>query len=139
MNQTIHNENVLDHKIIVVGSSDLETNLSARLHAQRIPAIIDAYTLENFKGAMDEEPELIKVVFIDSWTSPMDFSSTPEEVITNMIDAAEIVLNRCRGHNHANSHCELVHFHSFATPSNFVARGLPADLDPSMNQTSWFN
>ena len=129
----------LDQKIIVVGSSDLATNLAARLDAQLVPAIIDADTLENFRGAMDGEPELIKAVFIDSWTSPMDFSSTPEEVIINMIDAAEIVLNRCRGHNHANAHCELVHFHPFATPSNYVARGLPADLDPSKNQTSWFN
>ena len=33
----------------------------------------------------------------------------------------------------------MVHFHPFATPSNYVARGQPADLDPGMNQTSWFN
>ena len=138
VNKTIHNEKVLDHKIIVVGSSDLATNLAARLDAQLVPAIIDADTLKNFSGAMDGELELIKAVLIDSWTSPMDFSPNPEEVIINMIDAAEIVLNRCNGHNHANAHCELVHFHPFATPSNYVARGLPADLDPSKNQTSWF-
>ena len=78
---------------------------------------------------MDEEPELIKVVFKDSWSIPMDFSSNHEEVITNMKEAAEIVLNRCRGHNHANAHCEMVHFHPLATPLNYVARGQPADLD----------
>ena len=81
------------------------------------------------------------MVFIDSWTSPVDFSVTPEEVIIKMISAAKIVvyLYRCNGHTYANAHCELVHFHPFATPSNYVARGLPADLDPSNNHTSWFN
>ena len=56
-----------------------------------------------------------------------------------MIDAAKIVLDRCVGHKHTNAHCQLVHFHPFATLSNYVARGVPADLDLSMNQTSWFN
>ena len=91
------------------------------MDAQQIPAIYNAGTLENFRGEMDEEPELIK------------------EVITNIKEAAEIVLNRCRGHNHANAYCKLDHFHPFATPSNYVAKGQPADLDLGMNQTSLFN
>ena len=33
----------------------------------------------------------------------------------------------------------MVHFHPLATPSEYVTRGQPADLDPSHNRTSWFN
>ena len=88
---------------------------------------------------MADESGLVKVVFIDSWTDPLDFNATPDEVVTYLISAAQIVMDRCKDHNHTNAHCELVYFHPMATPANYVSRGQPADLDPSNNRTSWFN
>ncbi len=48
-------------------------------------------------------------------------------------------MNRCKGHDHPNAHCEMVHFHPMASPSQYVTRGMPADLEPSLNRTAWFN
>ncbi len=104
---TIHIERVLDHKITIVGSSDLATNLAHQLDAVRLSAITDTGSLENFRGVMAEESGLIKAVFIDSWTTPLDFNATPSEVNTYLLSAADIAIHRCKGHNHANAALQL--------------------------------
>merc|ERR1712082_41798 len=71
--------------------------------------------------------------------TPLDFNATPDEAIAYLIDASEISMDKCKGHNHPNAHCEMVHFHPMATPSEYIPRGKPDDLDPSLNRTSWFN
>ena len=53
VDQTKHNEQVLDHKLIIVSSSDLAIHIAARMDAQQIPAIFNAGTLKNFRGEMD--------------------------------------------------------------------------------------
>ena len=80
---------------------------------------------------------LVKVAFIYCWAQ--DFSATPEQVITHMTNACKIVTDRCPQHSHDGAHCEVMLFLPFSSPSNCVARDLPADLDKSHNKTSWFN
>ena len=110
--KTDHTERVFDYKIIIVGNSDLAIQIAARLDAELVSAVTDTGTLENFKGKMAAEYGLVKVVFIDSWTEPLDFNATPDEVVTYLISAAKDVLEKfTKDHNHLNSHCELVYFH----------------------------
>ena len=86
---------------------------------------------------MAEVSGLVKVAFIDCWAP--DFSATPEQVIIPMTNACSIVTDRCVQHRHYGAHCEVMLFLPFSIPSNYVARDLPADLDPSHNKTTWFN
>ena len=88
VNKTVHIERV--HKIIIVGNFDLAVNLAARLDSVILPTVTNTGTLENFKGQMANEFGLVKVVFIDSWTDPLDFNATPDKITTYLISAAEI-------------------------------------------------
>ena len=122
-----------------MGNSDLAVNLAHRLDPVHLPAVAAPDALDNLRELMANESGPVKVVFIDSRVDPLDFEVTPDEIITILIKAAEIFMEKCKGHNHANAHCELVHFHPMSTPANYVTEGEPADLDPSENKTSWFN
>ena len=141
VNKAVHTERVLNHKIIIVGISDLATNLAHRLDAVLVSAVTDTGTLKYSGGKWTKILgwSMSSSLTPESWTDPLDFNAPPDEVITYMISAAQIVMDKCKGHNHANAHCELVYFHPMATPANYVSRGHPADLDPSNNRTSWFN
>ena len=82
---------------------------------------------------------MVKLVFIHYQADPLIFSATPEEIATMLNSAAEMVNDRCKEHDHANAHCELVHFHPMSTPANYVTKGELVDLVPSNNHTHWFN
>ena len=137
MSRTVHKDAVLDHKIFVVGDSELATRIAALLDAHLIAAVTGDASLENFKGIMASVEGPVKVAFIDCWAE--DFSATPEQVIIPMTSASKVVTDRCEHHTHDGAHCEVVHFLPFSSPSNYVARGFPADLDVNHNKTAWFN
>ena len=128
---------VLNHTLFVVGNSDLASHLAALSDAHLIAGIVDEGTLSNFQGIIGQVPGLIKVAFIDCWAP--DHSTTPDQAISFMTRACKIVTDRCAQHTHDGAHCEPVLFLPFSRPSNCVANGLPENLNPSLDKTSWFN
>ena len=105
--------------MIIVGNSDLAVNLTHRLDSVHLSAITAPGALDNFREHFTNESELVKVVFIDNRADPHDFDVTPDEIIVSLKRAAEIVTDRCKGHNHTNLHFEVVHFHPLSTPIYF--------------------
>jgi hypothetical protein len=97
VNRTVHKEAVMNHKVFIVGNSELASHVAALLDATLIAAVTGDASLENFKGIMAGVSGLVKVAFIDCWAP--DFSATPEQVIIPMSRACSIVTDRCVHHS----------------------------------------
>ena len=64
-NRTVHKEAVMDHKVFIVGDSELASRVAALLDATLIAAVTGDALLENFREIMANVEGPVKVAFID--------------------------------------------------------------------------
>ena len=102
--------------IIIMGDSQLATEIAARLDANLIPSIARDNHCELLERALGDSHGRVKVAFIDYGQHDPDCSHTPAEVKERLQQAGEMVTGYYTAQKHSDKHCELIHFQPMSTP-----------------------